>query len=57
MTTIRAGLRPRRLFVLFFVFFIVYNINLVPRPNSDAISSELLPFAVATHHTLFLDAF
>ncbi len=52
---VSSRLSPKGMAAIFSIFFLIYNLNLVPRPNSDAIPSELLPFSLIAHHTAYLD--
>ena len=55
MNPVSSRLSPKGMAAIFSIFFLIYNLNLVPRPNSDAIPSELLPFSLIAHHTAYLD--
>ena len=57
MVTQPKRLSPKLLILIFLGSFICFNVNLIPRPNSDAISSELLPFSIAIHHNIYIDQF
>jgi len=47
----------KRFFVIAAVFFVIYNLNLIPTRNSDSTAAALLPFSIVRNHSLYLDEF
>jgi len=54
---ITTNLLKNRLFLLFILCMIIYNINFHPIPNYDTVTARVLPWGIFETHSFNLDAF
>lgn len=51
------SLLKNRLFLLFFLSMLIYNINFHPIPNYDTVTARVMPWSILETHSFNLDAF
>lgn len=57
MKNIFDSLLNNKIFFIFFLCLIIYNINFHPIPSYDTIPARLLPWNILESHNLYLDSF